>query len=56
MIISRLANEELNHFNNLKRKVMKKENLENNLIAKLTFEFALDIIDYCKLLEEKKNL
>ncbi len=34
---------------------MKKEILEKNLIVKLTFEFALAIIEYCELLEEKRR-
>jgi four helix bundle protein len=34
---------------------MKKEIFEKNLIVRLTFEFALEIIDYCEILEEKKR-
>jgi four helix bundle protein len=34
---------------------MKKEFIENNLIVKLSFEFALDLIDYCEKLEEKRR-
>lgn len=31
-------------------------NEEKNLILDLTFEFSLLVIEYCELLEEKKNL
>lgn len=31
------------------------ENRENNLIVNLTFDFALQIIDYAELLEEKRK-
>ena len=34
---------------------MKSEKIENNAILKLTFEFALNIINYCELLEERKK-
>ena len=34
---------------------MKKEVLEKNLIVRLTFEFSLDVIDYCEILEEKRR-
>jgi four helix bundle protein len=34
---------------------MKKEILEKNLIVRLTFEFALDIIEYCEMLGEKRR-
>ncbi len=34
---------------------MKKEFIEKNLIVRLPFEFALDIINYCELLEAKKK-
>ena len=34
---------------------MKKELIEKNLIVKLTFELALDIINYCEALEQKKK-
>ncbi|MCX6291030.1 MAG: four helix bundle protein [Bacteroidetes bacterium] len=34
---------------------MKKELIEKNLIVKLTFEFALDIINYCEMLESKRK-
>lgn len=34
---------------------MKKDIFEKNLIVRLTFEFALDIIDYCEVLEEKRR-
>jgi len=30
-------------------------NDKENLIVKLTLEFALGIIDYCEILEEKKK-
>ena len=34
---------------------MKKESIENNPILKLTFEFALETIKYCEVLEERKK-
>jgi four helix bundle protein len=34
---------------------MKKELIEKNLIVKLSFEFALDIINYCDMLEAKRK-
>jgi len=34
---------------------MKKEIFEKNLIVRLTFEFALNIVDYCESLEEKRK-
>ena len=34
---------------------MKKELIEKNLIVKLTFDFALDIIKYCEVLETKRK-
>ncbi len=34
---------------------MKKENIENNPILKLSFEFSLLIVEYCELLESKKK-
>src|SRR5262249_39624776 len=34
---------------------MDKQKAEENLIVKLTFEFASDIIDYCDLLEGKRK-
>ena len=34
---------------------MEKQKAEENLIVKLTFEFASDIMGYCELLEEMKK-
>ncbi|MDB5284363.1 MAG: four helix bundle protein [Bacteroidota bacterium] len=34
---------------------MKNGNVENNPILKLTFEFALAVIKYCEVLEDKKK-
>ena len=34
---------------------MKKENIDNNPILKLSFEFALLIVDYCEKLEIQKK-
>ena len=50
MLISGLANATPNT-----KGKMKKEVLEKNLIVRLTFEFSLDVIDYCEILEEKRR-
>lgn len=34
---------------------MKQERIESNPIVKLTFEFSLAVIDYCKLLDAQKD-
>jgi four helix bundle protein len=34
---------------------MKKENIENNPILKLSFDFALSVVEYCELLESNKK-
>jgi len=34
---------------------MKKELIEKNLIVKMTFDFSLDIINYCEALQAKKK-
>ena len=34
---------------------MQKEMIENNVILKLTFDFALSIIDYCQKLDSEKK-